>query len=139
VRESRRMGSWVGFVHGFDGLGGMEERSGVDLGDFSTGEKSDGDVGRGNGFREFGNGEHVVGIHGEENGVEFAAQGINGSPDGLKAVLIVNDATPSGAGETDLMAKIGHGDSFWGKGKRTRARVVWGDEYGKSRGKGEVQ
>lgn len=124
--KSRLTGAGVGLVHGLEGLGGMEERSGMDLRDVSAGKESDGDVGGGNGIREFGDGEDVEGIHSEENGVELAAKGIDGSTDGFKAVLVIDNATPSGAGEADLVAKTRHGDSFWGKGIRTGVRPVWG-------------
>jgi hypothetical protein len=75
----------------------------MDLGNFSTREERYGDIGGGDGFREFGDGQDVVGVEGEENVVEGAAQGLDRNPNGFKAILIIHNATPSGTGEADLV------------------------------------
>ena len=107
-------------MHGFEGLGGVKKARGVNLRDVTAGEEGDGDVGRRHRFREFGDGEDVEGIQSKENCVEITAKRFDGCADGFKAILIFNDATPSGAGETDLVREMRHGNSFWGKGLRPR-------------------
>ena len=49
----------------------------MNLGDFAAGEEGNRDVGRGHGLREFRDGEDVVGIEGEEDGMESAGEGLD--------------------------------------------------------------
>ena len=85
----------------------------MDLGDVTAGRKSDGDRGRGDVFSEFGDGENVVGIQGEEGGLNFSAEGFDWAANGLEAILrILHHPGPGIVGEADLMAKEGHEISF---------------------------
>jgi hypothetical protein len=94
-------------------LRGAEKASGVDLGDFTAGGKSDGDGGSGNVLSEFGDGEDIVRIHSKEGSLDFAAEGFDGTANTLEAVLgILHDASPSVIGEADLVAKEGLENPF---------------------------
>jgi len=89
----------------------------VDLRDIAAGEESDGDIGSGYGFRKIRDGQNVVGIHREKDGLELAAERVDGGANGLESIFAIKQAAPSGARETDLVAEVRHGNSFWGKGK----------------------
>ena len=66
------VGAGASLLHGLQGLGGVEDWGSVDLGDMRCSKKGQGDIGRGDGFWEFSDGKDIVGIEGEERGVECA-------------------------------------------------------------------
>jgi hypothetical protein len=73
------IGERGGFAPGFLELGDGEERGGMDSGDGAAGVEGDGELGVGDGFGEFSDGEDVEGALGEEGVVERAAEGFDGS------------------------------------------------------------
>ena len=116
----------AGFVHGFEGLGGVKKTRGVNLRDVTAREEGDGDVGGRHRFREFGDGEDIEGIQSKENCVEITAKRFDGCADGFKAILIFDDAAPSGAREADLVREMRHAGSFSEKGSRLRfGQCAW--------------
>jgi hypothetical protein len=66
-------------------------------------------IGRGDVFGEFGDGQDIVGIEGNEGGLNFSTEGFDWAANGFKAVLrVLHYMGPRIVGEPDLMAKKRH-------------------------------
>ena len=104
---------------GFQDLRGGEQLRAVEAGNVAAGKQSDIDGGGGNGLRKIADNQNIVGIEGEKSGDNFSAERFDRGTHGFKAILgIVEQAIPSSGSETDLVAEIGHGLSFRGRGFR---------------------
>jgi len=93
----------AGCLTGLAGFGGGKQLRGVDLSDGAAGVKGDGELGAGDRVRDFGDGEDVVGILGEEDVQEFASQGFDRREDSGQSIAgIIHEGMPGGACKTDL-------------------------------------
>jgi hypothetical protein len=84
----------------------------MDTRDLATARELHSDVGGGDVVREFGNNENVEGIDGEKGGVNGSPERLDGSTNGCKAIVGLQDTWPGGGGEADLMAEVGHEQSL---------------------------
>ena len=123
IAGGRRVGRWSAAAHGVEGVRSINELRGTDLGDVAAGEEGNGDVGGRDGVGEFRDGEDIERIHGEEDGVESAAEGVDGGANGIEAVWAREDAAPSGTGVADLVTEVWNGSSFWKGGQKGSAIV----------------
>lgn len=74
--------------------------------------EGNGDIGRRDVLREFGDGQHVETARGEESGADVAAHAFDGCADGFKPIIrMLRNAGPSIGSKADLMAKVGHAAS----------------------------
>lgn len=119
------VGARSGFAHGFKSIGGAEKLAGLDASNFSASGEGDGDGGGGDLAGEFGNGENVIGTQGEVGGMDFSAEGFDGSADGLETILrILENAGPCSVGVTNLMAVVGHRCWFFPGEGRVRGKTI---------------
>lgn len=99
----------AGLAFGFASLGGSEKRGRVNGSNGATGVEGDGDVVQGDGIGEFGEGEDIVGIFGEEGADESPPKRFDGSADRSKRIdRVLHEGMPGGAGEADLMREAAH-------------------------------
>jgi len=107
-----------GNAFGIASLSGGENGVGVEIGDGIAGEEGNGEVGRGDAVREFGDGEDVVSIGGEESFAESSTEGFNGSADGCERIVgMLHGVMQGGSGKADLKEETKHGHLFPGEGE----------------------